>query len=78
MDNFIAHQRKTNTKPEIAFLNRFPLNAMVHILILMKLSIAPIQIIFKRNNGHFVAFLCHNHITQILLKVEFLTENANF
>ena len=74
MDNFLAHQRKTNMKPEIAFFNNFPVNAMRHIL---KFSIAPIQIVFKLSNGHFVAFLRHNHITEILLKVEF-TENANF
>ena len=43
----------------------------------MKLSIALIKIVFKRNNRHFVAFLRHNHITDILLRVEF-TENANF
>ena len=29
---------------------------MIHILTLMKLSIAPIQIVFKRNNRHFVAY----------------------
>ena len=29
---------------------------MMHILTLMKLSIAPIHIVFKRNNRHFVAF----------------------
>ena len=43
----------------------------------MKFSIAPIQIVFKRNNGHFVAFFGrHNHITEIALTVEF-TENVN-
>ena len=57
MDNFLTYQRKTNTKPEIAFFNLFLLNAMIHILTFMKFSIAPIQILFKLSNRHFVAFL---------------------
>ena len=78
MDNFVTHQRKTNAKPEIAFFNKFPLSGMINMLTFIKFSIAPIQIVFKRNSGHFVVFfLLHNHITEIPLKVEF-TENAIF
>ena len=51
---------------------------MIHILTLMKLSIAPVQIVLKRNNRHFVTlFDVIIVITEILLKVEF-KENANF
>ena len=53
---FLAHRRRTNTKPEITFFNQFSLNVMMHILTLMKLSVASTQIVFKRNNRHFVAF----------------------
>ena len=56
VDNFLTHQRKTNAKPEIALFNQFPLSAIINILTFMKFSIAPIQIVFKRNSGHFVEF----------------------
>ena len=78
VDNFLTQQRKTNTKPEIAFFNQFPLNAMIHILTVMKFYIAPIQLVFKWDNGHFVSFFdaIIIIITEIPRIVE-VTENAN-
>ena len=55
-----------NTEDNEKMDNRFDLSVndseshyqlfLIHVLTLMKLSIAPIQIVFKPNNRHFVAF----------------------